>query len=428
MRAGDDERADAQRAALHQHGRDRAAAAIEPRLDHRALGVAVGIGDEVEKFGLQSDRFEQLVEVRLLGRGDFDGERFAAEGFDLNVVLQQFLHHALRIGVRLVDLVDRDDDRRVGRLGVADRLDRLRHHAVVGGHHQHDDVGHLGAARAHRGEGVVAGRVDEGDLGAAGGGDLIGADMLGDAARFAGHHVGVADGVEQRRLAVVDVAHDGDDRRPRDRRALLVGTVEQPFFDVRFGDALDGVAHFLGDELRGVGVERVGQGDHAALTHQQLDDVDGALGHAVGEFLDGDRLGKDDFAGDLLFRLLGAVAFEALGAAAEGGDGTRALFLAGGGAGDGQTAAIALIAAARRARRRQHDFRRRSDDGGSANDALALLLLADDAGGGRFSRARRGGHGRRARRRPVCGPTWWLASRRARRRRGVGAPPPRIVA
>ena len=56
------------------------------------------------------------------------------------------------------------------------------------------------------------GRVDEGDelavvL------HLVGADVLRDAAGLAGRHGGVADGVEQARLAVVDVAHDGDDRR-----------------------------------------------------------------------------------------------------------------------------------------------------------------------------------------------------------------------
>ena len=43
--------------------------------------------------------------------------------------------------------------------------------------------------------------------------DLVGADVLGDAAGLAGDHVGVADAVEQLGLAVVDVAHDGDDRR-----------------------------------------------------------------------------------------------------------------------------------------------------------------------------------------------------------------------
>ena len=49
-------------------------------------------------------------------------------------------------------------------LGVVDRLDRLRHDAVVGGDDEDGDVGHLRAARAHRGEGLVAGRVEEGDL------------------------------------------------------------------------------------------------------------------------------------------------------------------------------------------------------------------------------------------------------------------------
>ena len=43
--------------------------------------------------------------------------------------------------------------------------------------------------------------------------DLVGADVLGDAAALGGHDVGLADAVQQRRLAVVDVAQDGDDRR-----------------------------------------------------------------------------------------------------------------------------------------------------------------------------------------------------------------------
>ena len=48
---------------------------------------------------------------------------------------------------------------------------------------------------------------------------LIGADVLRDAAGFARDDVGLADGVEQRRLAVVDVAHDGDHGRARLQRA-----------------------------------------------------------------------------------------------------------------------------------------------------------------------------------------------------------------
>ena len=137
-------------------------------------------------------------------------------------MLQQFGANLLRVGFVLVDLVDRHDDRNTGRLGVVDRFDRLRHHAVVGRNHQDRDVGRLGATGTHGGKGGVAGRVDEGDLVAVLL-DLIGADMLGDATGFAGHHIGVADGVEQRGLAVVDVTHDGHDRRTRHQFAVLVG-------------------------------------------------------------------------------------------------------------------------------------------------------------------------------------------------------------
>ena len=117
-----------------------------------------------------------------------------------------------RIGVGLVHLVDGHDDRNAGRLGVLDGFDGLRHDAVIGRHHQDRDIGRLGAAGTHGGERLVARGVEEGDLLAVLF-DLIGADMLGDAAGFAGDHVGLADGVEQRGLAVVDVAHDGHDRR-----------------------------------------------------------------------------------------------------------------------------------------------------------------------------------------------------------------------
>ena len=132
----------------------------------------------------------------------------------------KLLLHAIRQGVRLIDLVDRHDDRHFGRVGVVDGFKRLRHDAVIGRHHQHDNVGGLGAARTHAGEGFVAGRIEEHDLAAEGGRFLVGnpnfvgADMLRDAAGFASGDIGQADGVEQRGFAVIDVAHDGDHRRP----------------------------------------------------------------------------------------------------------------------------------------------------------------------------------------------------------------------
>ena len=75
---------------MHQHGRDRATAAIELRLDHRAFGRTVRIGLQVENFGLQPNRLQQPVEVDLLGGRHLDVENIAAEQFDLYFVLQQF--------------------------------------------------------------------------------------------------------------------------------------------------------------------------------------------------------------------------------------------------------------------------------------------------------------------------------------------------
>ena len=179
---------------------------------------------------------------------------------------------------------------------------------------------------AHGGERGVAGRIDEGDLVAVAL-DLIGADVLGDAAGLAGDDVGLADGVEQRRLAVIDVAHDGDHRRSAARgRRRRRGPANRPSSTSASATRRTRVAHLLGDDLGGVGVDDVGGLDHLALLHQQLDDVDGALGHAVGELLDGDRLGNGDFAHDLLARagLVRAGAF-ALAAAADRGERAGAL-------------------------------------------------------------------------------------------------------
>ena len=114
----------------------------------------------------------------------------------MTAVLGELLAHAVGVGARLIDLVDGDDDGYAGGLGVIDRLDGLRHDAVVGGHDQDDDVGHLGAAGTHSRKGGVARGIDEGDL-AVVDHDLRSADGLGDAARLAGSDAGMTDGVEQ---------------------------------------------------------------------------------------------------------------------------------------------------------------------------------------------------------------------------------------
>ena len=123
-----------------------------------------------------------LAEISARGR--------SAELLEHHVVLQEVLLHLRHVGSREVDLVDRDDHRHARVAGVA-VADRLRHDLVVGRHHQHDDVGDLRAARAHGGKGLMARGVEERDLAIARQGDVVRADVQGDASSLAGDDVGL---------------------------------------------------------------------------------------------------------------------------------------------------------------------------------------------------------------------------------------------
>ncbi len=152
------------------------------------------------------------------------------------------------IDARQIDLVERHDDRHTGRTGVADGFFGLRHDAVVGGDDQHGDIGDVGAASPHFGEGFVTRRIDEGDLAGPILFDFVGANVLRDAAAFAADHVDADDLVQQRRLAVVDVTQERDDRRARLehfwRIGLLVEHAQQLIFQTDGLPQLDFDAKF----------------------------------------------------------------------------------------------------------------------------------------------------------------------------------------
>ena len=76
-------------------------------------------------------------------------------------------------------------------------------------------------ARAHRGEGRVTGRVEKRDASPFVI-DRVGADVLRDSAGFARRDARLANRVHQRRFAVIDVAHESDDRPARLEFFLLL--------------------------------------------------------------------------------------------------------------------------------------------------------------------------------------------------------------
>ena len=174
--------------------------------------------------------------------------------------------------------------------GVRDRLLRLRHDAVVCGHDEHGDVRHLRAAGAHRRERLVAGRVEEGDAPSVDLG-LVGADVLRDPAGLGLDDRGLADRVEQRRLAVVDVTHDRHDGRSGLeilRRVLVdLGLL------VLLGGVLDrDLALELGrDQLDLLVAEALRDLNHVPEAHHDLDQLGRRNAECLREIPDGDARG-----------------------------------------------------------------------------------------------------------------------------------------
>ena len=178
---------------------------------------------------------------------------------------------------------------------MGNRFDGLRHHAVVGGHHQNHNIGGFGTACTHGGKRFVTRGVEEGNH-AARGFYVVGTDVLGDAAGFALHHFGTADVVEQRGFTVIDVTHHRNHGRAR-QQSIFAGcfAVGQESFGIvglrRFAD----MAHFFHHNQGGVLVERLVDGNHHAHFHQHFDDFNCFHRHFVCQFGHGNGFGHQNF-------------------------------------------------------------------------------------------------------------------------------------
>ena len=191
---------------------------------------------------------------------------------------------------------------------MVDGLDRLGHDAVIGGDDQNCNIGHVGTAGAHGGERLVARGIQEGDE-AVVDLDLICTDGLSDAASLACGDIGLADRVQDTGLAVVNVAHDADDRGTGDEivlRILLLG--EQALLDGDVDFLLDLGVELLGHQSSGIEIDDVVDGMHLAHLHELGDDLAGLLLQAGSQLTDGDLVGDEN----LQLRIAGLFQLDAL--------------------------------------------------------------------------------------------------------------------
>ena len=105
------------------------------------------------------------------------------------MLLGLLLINLLRHCSRFVYLVDGEDHRYTGRLGVVDCLDCLWHDGVVSGDDDDSEVGELGAPGSHGGEGFMSRSVKEGDPPPVRKLDIVSSDVLGNTSSLSRDHV-----------------------------------------------------------------------------------------------------------------------------------------------------------------------------------------------------------------------------------------------
>ena len=153
---------------------------------------------------------------------------------------------------------------------MIDRFQCLRHHTVVSGDHQNYQVGNLGSTGTHCSKRFVARGIQE-RYHPARSVHVIGANMLGDATRFAARDARTSNVIQQRSLAVIDMPHNCYDGRPWFcNNVVLLSIVYQERLGIielrRFGD----MTHLFDHDHRSFLVDHLIDGDHTAQLHQHL--------------------------------------------------------------------------------------------------------------------------------------------------------------
>ena len=209
---GDERVADLEGPALDQDADDGAAAGVELGLDHGPGGLRVGVGAELLELGDQQDHVEQVLEafVGLGGDVAVDGVPTPVLGVRPSAASSLRTRSGWAPSLSILLTAIRIGTSAARAWSIASLVCGITPSSAA------TTTTAMSVTLAPRARIAVKaawpGRVEEGDrlLLVV---DLVGADVLGDAAGLARGDLGLADRIEQRGLAVVDVAHDRHHRR-----------------------------------------------------------------------------------------------------------------------------------------------------------------------------------------------------------------------
>ena len=252
-----------QRATLHNDGRHGTTTTIQVGFDSHTLSIHVRVSPQIQRsIGGQQDGLQQPIHIDVLLSRNIDKHGVTTIFFWHQTILGQLATDLLRGRAGLINLIDRNHDRHVGSLGMVDGFHGLRHHTIVGGNHQHRNVGGFCTTSTHGGKCLVTRGIQESNLTFCVVNvhlHLICANTLSDATGLAGTNIGFTDGVQKAGFTVVDVTHDGHHRRAGRQVFFRTGVLTElqvegfqqfPVF-IFGGNDLNHVVHFLTEQHEG---------------------------------------------------------------------------------------------------------------------------------------------------------------------------------
>ena len=126
--AARDVHAGCERSVVDYERRGHAAAGVEVGFDDDAFGLGLRVAGELCEVCSKEDELEEMVDAGSGLGGDLGGRYVASEAFEVDALFCEVHLYLLRVGVRLVDLVDGDDVRKVVGLDGLECLERLSLH------------------------------------------------------------------------------------------------------------------------------------------------------------------------------------------------------------------------------------------------------------------------------------------------------------
>ena len=197
--------------------------------------------------------------------------RVAAPFFRRQTVFAQLSFYTVGICFRLIDFVDRNDDRNFSVFGVAYSFKCLRHNAVVRGNNKHNNIRNLRSACAHHRKRFMSRRVEE-SYATLFRRNRIRADVLRNASELAFGNVRISYRVESFCLSVINVSHNRNNRRTGFFCRLIACIAFDNSFIVK-AYKVDCAAVFFCKKSCRIGIDGLRNRNHHSHSHKFCDEV-----------------------------------------------------------------------------------------------------------------------------------------------------------